>query len=544
MTQRTWTCNGEPKDGKQYPNCSGFHEPYENYGPDCVVCGLPKEAMTLQNRPKPPPKTVTSSNFSLPLPTVILVGVLLALAAGLGFYKVYEARQGSDEPVVVTADGVESPDTAMTPADSQAIASANAANAQLISQGEKILLTSSTNLQKNAGAAAFAQNNWDEALAQYQQAATTDPNDPETKIYLNNAKAKKAGNPLTMAVGVPITPNANAAKEVLRGVALAQDQLNQSPRLPGRLLEVVIVNEEQPAASASLAQDLIAYPNVLGVLGQGVGNDSRQAIALYQQAGLTVLSPISTSITSGGSQSTLKTIPLAQKANELAETYLQSVSKTLAQYANKQQSPAAVAVFYNLDSQYSKNLKDRFIAALTQVKGKVVKEVDITTPGFNAAAEITAANQAGAKIAFLALSKDKVEQAVGLVKANKSIKLIGSDDLYTPTVLTKGGDAIKGIVLAVPWSSQPNDPFAQQAASIWRGRVSWRTATAYDATLALASVLTQNPSRTGVTQLFNQGIPVPSGTATNFDVLNEVPLVQAVKGSNGPPGSDYQFDPI
>ena len=491
--------------------------------------------MTIQ-RPKSPPKP-------LPLPAVILVGVLLALAAGLGFYKVYEARQGGDKPAVVTTNSV-NPDTATTPAAPQAIASATAANAHLISQGEKILLTSSANPQKTAGAAAFAQKNWDEAIAQYQQAATADPNDPETKTYLNNAKARKAGNSLTMAVGVPITPNADAAKEVLRGVALAQDQFNQSPQLPGRLLEVVIVNEEQPAASASLAQDLIAYPNVLGVLGQGMGNDSRSAIALYQQAGLTVLSPISSSITSGGSQSTLKTIPLAQKANELAETYLQSASKTLAQYANKQQSSAAVAVFYNLDSQYSKNLKDQFIAALMQVKGKVVKEVDITTPGFNAAAEITAANQAGAKIAFLALSKDKVEQAVALVKANKSMKLMGSDDLYTPTLLTKSGDAIKGMVLAVPWSSQPNDPFAQQAASIWRGRVSWRTATAYDATLALASVLSQTPSRIGVTQLFNQGIPVPSGTATNFDVLNEVPLVQAVKGSNGPPGSDYQFDPI
>jgi len=37
-----------PKDGKQYSNQNppGKHEPYENYGSDCVICGLPREAIT------------------------------------------------------------------------------------------------------------------------------------------------------------------------------------------------------------------------------------------------------------------------------------------------------------------------------------------------------------------------------------------------------------------------------------------------------------------------------------------------------------------
>jgi phosphate transport system substrate-binding protein len=43
----SWTCDGVPKNGKQYPNQNppGRHEPYENYGGDCVICGLPREAM-------------------------------------------------------------------------------------------------------------------------------------------------------------------------------------------------------------------------------------------------------------------------------------------------------------------------------------------------------------------------------------------------------------------------------------------------------------------------------------------------------------------
>jgi hypothetical protein len=46
-----------------------------------------------------------------------------------------------------------------------------------------------------------------------------------------------------------------------------------------------------------------------------------------------------------------------------------------------------------------------------------------------------------------------------------------------------------------------------------------------------------------VAQQLNQGIAI-SGTATDFNIFKEVPLVKAVSGSNGPPGSKYQFDPI
>jgi phosphate transport system substrate-binding protein len=47
-----WICDGVPKDGKQYSNQNpqGKHEPYENFGSDCVICGLPKEAMGSKNK--------------------------------------------------------------------------------------------------------------------------------------------------------------------------------------------------------------------------------------------------------------------------------------------------------------------------------------------------------------------------------------------------------------------------------------------------------------------------------------------------------------
>lgn len=41
----SWTCRGVAQDGQQHPNQNppGPHEPYENYGSDCVICHLTRE---------------------------------------------------------------------------------------------------------------------------------------------------------------------------------------------------------------------------------------------------------------------------------------------------------------------------------------------------------------------------------------------------------------------------------------------------------------------------------------------------------------------
>jgi len=500
------------------------------------------------NKSRGSSKTQFSKKGPLPLPLLLGLGLLVLFGGGFGLYALYQWRQGANPIPTSSATPSSTPAPVATDFVSEA-----AANAALISQGEKILLPASGPQkieQKKAGAEAFAQTNWDEAIARYQQAVDTDPNDPESKIYLNNARARQAGTPLAMAVVVPIARSPDSAKEVLRGVALYQDQFNQSPTSPGQLLEVAIVNDGEASKAPALAEDLVNAPAILGVLGHGVDENSRQAVERYEQGNLTVLAPINTSVTTSASgQSVLQTISLSKKTSELLDNYLQKVSDTLANYALQNQAPAAATIFYNSDSPYSTQLQEKFAAALQQANGKLIDTVDIkSSTGFDAAAAIAAASDAGANIAFLALSKNKVDDAVALAQANAAeltppLMLMGGDELYNPTLLVEGGRAIEGIVLAVPWRSQPKDPFAEQARDIWKGRISWRTATAYDATQALVSAFTQKRDRAGVADLLNQGIEI-SGTATEFDLFKETPLVKAVAGKDGPAGSKYQFDPL
>ena len=462
----SWFCDGIPKDGKQYPNApDGGHEPYENYGPDCVICGLPKEAMKGSGNPKKTEiigKSGQESSFSLPL--IIGAIVVFMIVGGVGLYFL-SGNSGNN-----TSKNNQNGSTTNVTTSGSGLVSDNAANAQLISQGEKILLDSSK--EKQAGAVSFTQQDWNGAMAEYQKAAQLQPNDPEGKIYLQNAKARVAGNPLTIAAVVPLSGSADSAKEILRGVGIYQEEFNQSPAA-GRLLEVVIVDNSNPSIASSLAQDLIKVGGIIGVLGYGVDPGSQQAIRKYQDAGMAVLSPLTTSL----NQSVLKTIPVDQKANQLLTNYLQAVSKTLTEYVRKKHASVKAVIFYNSDSSYSLQLKQELVSALPQVRGQLLQAIDITTGG-NLANQLKSASQKGANTVFLALSKNQVPQAISIAQANANLPnpltILGGDELYNPDILIQGGEAIANLILAVPWSFKPGDPFAKDAVKSWKGRVSWR----------------------------------------------------------------------
>lgn len=524
----TWICDGRPKDSNQYPDHSGPHEPQENSGPDCVMCGLPREAVEAKGKHIVQKTFVSKAAQKLNLGPIALVAVLIIIAGGAISLVAVKMLNSIDNEVIINSAG---------------FVSEKATNTSLFSQGEKILLDE-TQLKLD-GASEFARQQWSQAESLYQQASEAKPNDPESKIYLQNAIARKVGNPLTIAVVVPITASADSAKEVLRGVAQYQAEYNQSQDAR-RLLEVVVVNDMAPGRAPSIAQDLV-NANVLGVLGHGIDPGSQQALKIYNANDLAVLSPLTTSVTSTGEgRSTLKTIGPSEKSNELLGSYLQAVGKTLAAYAKQRYFTPSAVVFYNSDSPYSEQLQQEFVKAIAAIDGTVVSVVDVLGADFDGATEIARAKRIGANVGFLALSKNKVSQAVDLAQANANrwpvMTLLGGDELYNPTILIEGGNAIEGLVLAVPWSYQPGDPFAAKALESWKGRVSWRTTTAYDATKVLADAVTSKPSRSGASRLLNRGLPMSSNT--DFNVFQQVPLVQAVPGTNGPVGSNYQFDPI
>ncbi|MBW4660768.1 MAG: ABC transporter substrate-binding protein [Drouetiella hepatica Uher 2000/2452] len=533
-TSKSWLCEGKPKDGKDYPNAFA-HQPYENFGPDCAICGLPREAIeTKGKRPAAGAAPNPSGNRTgVGLAAGLITALLLALL-GAGAWFVWKQLQGkSPSPIATNSPSPNSPAPPLT-----------AAPTDRFSSGERTLFTYRGNFDRDRGIAAFAQGDYAQAITAFEKATRSSPNDPEPQLYANNARARQTGNPLTIAVVVPIDNQATSAEEILRGVADAQTQFNTAGGASQRLLEVMLVNDSNdPVQAAAVAQQLASDPNILGVIGHNSSDTTAKALPIYESAGLAMISPTSTSTVLSG-KTFFRTVPSDQLAGE-----------TLADYVSNRLNIKQVAVFYDSASNYSNSIQQAFTGKFTQLGGQVPQPpIDLSSPSLDIKNSVTgAAGTVRAALLFPSTKTTSVAIAVARENAQlpaaQQMQLLGGDALYNPATLTDGGDAVKGLVLTVPW--YPQNAYAQTAAQRWLGQVSWRTASSFDAAKALTAALATAIDRPAVLQALRSlnlpadqtaGEPLqftPTGDRTEKPIL-----VEAASGSAAPQGAKFGFQVV
>lgn len=408
------------------------------------------------------------------------------------------------------------------------------------SWGEKVLISQTTTPQKELAVAAFAKGNYDEAVSLFSASLKAMANDPEALIYLNNARIG-AEKSYSIAVSVPIGSDVNAAREILRGVAQAQDRLNQTGGIDRIPLKVQIINDDnEPQIAQQVAQTLSQDREVLGVVGHYASDVTLATAKIYQSGQLVAISPISTSVKlSNLSPYLFRTVP---------SDYL--AGRGLAQYMLEKLKQKKVAVFYNSQSNYSESLKSEFMAAVSLGGGQIVSTFDLSDANFSAANSFQQALNGGAEVIMLAANTGTLDKALQVVQVNRQrLSLLGGDDVYTPKTLQIAGKSAKNMVLAVPWhvKTHPDTQFAQVARNLWGGEVNWRTAMAYDATRAFIAAIAQHPTRIGIQKtLSNRGFTTAGASSEiNFlpsgDRMKRIELVK-VRPSNG--NFNYEFAPI
>ncbi|MGB3496112.1 MAG: ABC transporter substrate-binding protein, partial [Elainellaceae cyanobacterium] len=365
-------------------------------------------------------------------------------------------------------------------------------------------------------------------------------NDPEALIYLNNARIGQA-DAYVLMVSVPAQTDPNPAQEILRGVAQVQQEINQQGGINGTPLKIGIASDDNdPAMAEKVAQALVDTPSVLGVIGHFGSETTLAASAVYEQGQLPVVSPTSTSVQiSEVGEYVFRTVP--------SDRFTAStLSRHLINDLNAQQ----VAVYYNAESDYSQSLKNEFTTALYSDGGQVALEVNAAEAGFDAAGSVAQAQQQGAEAIALLTNTATLDQAMQVIQANSGqLQLVGGDSLYNPKLLEMAGSAAAGMDIAVPWIllSNPQSTYAQSSRQLWGGDVNWRTAMAYDATLALAEAMKQDPSRTGIQNALSQsGFQVDGATGTvqflpSGDRNQAMQLVTVASG--GRSGYGYDFVP-
>ncbi len=391
-----------------------------------------------------------------------------------------------------------------------------------ISGGEKFLIPSQTTPEKRAAVQALASGKYDLAVSELEAALKSDRNDPEALIALNNARIGDRKS-YTIAASIPYGSDTNPAKEILRGVAQAQNEVNQAGGIGGVPLKVLIANDDNdPAVAQQVARALVDDSQVLGVVGNFGSDVTLAAGKVYQEGQLVLISPSSTTVQlSGFSKYVFRTVPSDRFAANALSRYMRTK-------LNKQKA----AVFFNSKSNYSKSLKDEFTTALFGDGGQIVSEYDFSSPSFNAAENVNQAIKQGAEVLMLAPNSATLDQALQAVQVNeKRLQLLGGDSAYNSKTLELGRGNAVGMVLAVPWHILANlqAEFPKVANQLWGGEVNWRTALSYDAAKALIAAIQKNPSRSGVQQALSASDFSATGAAGDIKFLPSGDRNQAVQ---------------
>lgn len=414
---------------------------------------------------------------------------------------------------------------------------------QYISIGDKILVLADTNYHKKAGVQAFAKDNFARAYNLFELSLKSHPNDPESLIYFNNSAALLSSkSTVKIVVSVPIGSNLNVASEILRGVAMAQDQINQKGGVNNqKLLLVQIANDNNdPALSKKLASYFVSDSNLLAVVGHNASNASIAACSIYQQGKLVMISPTSFSVQlSECGEYIFRTVPS-----------IRSAAEQLAHYALKRSRKTRIAVCSDYEALDNRSFKNEFIWVFNSGGGEIVNtECNLSAPNFNPSIAISQAISAGADSLLLGPHIDRINKAIEVTRANKGrLSVFGSPTLYTFQTLQSGQADINGLVLAVPWHPKQGDRFVVNASKLWGAAVtSWRSATSYDAVLAVVEglKLQHNTTRDGLQQILHSPSFSVVGATGKIHFLPsgdrnlEASLVQVQPGNIS--GTSYDF---
>jgi branched-chain amino acid transport system substrate-binding protein len=410
-----------------------------------------------------------------------------------------------------------------------------------LSIGEEVLVTHHNNSAKIQGTQAFKKKDYQSAIAYFSQSLQQEKNDPETVIYLNNARALMQGNYDHIAVSVPIGSNGEIAEEILRGVATFQDKLNtQKMGINRRFLLIEIANDENnPQIAKEIAQYFVKETAIQAVIGHNASDASVAAAPIYQQGGLVMLSPTSFSD---------RLITLGDRIFRMVS--LSSLTDKLANYIVKTTPKAKVASCFDGKAVDNASFATRVASKLIDEKISYINiPCNFSDPQFNTEAKVNEIINQGIDTLILAPHVDRIETALEMAKVNQGrLKLFGSSTLLTGLTLTEG-QAVNGLVLVVPWYKDQSDAFSQELARKWGMTRNWRTVLSYDATVAIAEALSINPSRNGISQVLHrqdfklQGVTgsiqfLPSGDRIPSPTTGDFVQVQPKGDGN------FQFVPI
>jgi eukaryotic-like serine/threonine-protein kinase len=386
--------------------------------------------------------------------------------------------------------------------------------------GEESLFEASSNLkpEKISGINAFKGKQYKQAINNLTQAREKDLTDPETLIFLNNARLEDklqtskitSDQVITIPIIVPIDGvNHSLPESILRGAAQYQDEFNKKG--PNSLRIIVVDDHSRPTNAKTIAEKLVENAEILGLVGHYASEVSKVGLEVYRGNGLAMVSYGSTSqklsCISNNPECKehvfFRTVPTTEVTAVVLAKYLNNRSD------NKSQR---VAVFYNPNSLFSRDLAESFESRLGD--GKITIREDVCQINFNIESILNRMKQQ--KINIVALFPDggtcstSPRNILDLIdEKNKSFSketsILGSWSVLGADTLNNDGfmrESVKHLAVFSPWNpwtgeNSESKEFLKNANKLWfskgdtkmlretaifeNGIISGVTATTYDA---------------------------------------------------------------
>lgn len=318
----------------------------------------------------------------------------------------------------------------------------------------------------------FKQKDYPRALESFQTAIADLPDNPIPRIYAQNARVIRQ-NHIKIAAVVPLGSNYNVALEMLRGIAMGQENASLN------IMVEIFNDDNDPNIAKTVAHTIVTDPSIKAVIGHNASNATLQAAPIYEKAGIVMITPTSsdTAISEIGSH-IYRTTP-----------NIRNLIHTLVDYSLHQARRKKVAICYDAEAADNLSFKQEFINELLEKGGEHIDtDCNFASPQFDPQTMASKLISDGADAVVLTPHVDRLERLIDLSKANRwRMALLGSPSLETEKILDIAQGDLNGVVIPVPYhqDTPSAQPFVKQVQQTYGVIPTWRTFAAMDSMTAL-----------------------------------------------------------
>ncbi|OGQ99004.1 MAG: hypothetical protein A2505_11080 [Deltaproteobacteria bacterium RIFOXYD12_FULL_55_16] len=340
--------------------------------------------------------------------------------------------------------------------------------------------------------------------------------------------------PIRIGHASPLSGNqAETGIDQMRGAQLAVEEINRNGGILGRTVELLALDDKaDPKEATSVAHRLSADQSVVAVVGHLNSGCSIPASKVYNDNGLAMITPVSTS-------------------DKLTQQGYRNVFRVCIR--NSDQGPAAAYFaintlvkkrFYIIDdkSAYGAGISDEFEKAAKELNGTIVGRASITEGETDFMAVLTTLK--GKEIDFIYFGGMYPEGALLLKQARElgiSVPFLSGDGMYSQKLIEIGGDAIEGSIVThiAPLESkdEKTKAFFEAFRRSFKEEVKVYAPLSYDSVMIIAQAIKEAGSTERSKVVQQMHLPGFSHTGvigtTRFDekgdTLNKIPFFYRVE---------------